>query len=216
MRILIADDHGMMREGLRSLVDKHDGMEVVGQASNGVEVVELAKKLAPDVVVMDITMPKIDGVEATSRIIKENPEIKVIGFSMHSNKSFISGMLKAGAMGYILKSDLFDEMFKALNTVISGQYYLSPKITNFLVGTLVDGISDKKSSFSGNALTDRERQIVKLLTEGLTIKQIAMQLNISDKTADANRRKIMDKLDISNLADLTKYAIRQGLTTIEF
>ena len=216
MRILIADDHAMMREGLRSLVDKHDGMEVVGQASNGAEAVEFAKKLAPDVVVMDITMPKIDGVEATSRIIKENPKIKVIGFSMHSNKSFISGMLKAGAMGYILKSDLFNEMFKALNTVVSGQYYLSPKITNFLVGTLVGGMSDRKSSASDNDLTDRERQIVKLLTEGLTIKQIAMQLNISDKTADANRRKIMAKLDFSNLADLTKYAIQQGITTVEF
>ncbi len=213
MRILIADDHGIVRQGLVSLIKSQVDMEVIGQAQDGTEVVQLAKKLRPDVIIMDITMPGMNGIEATGLVLAERPDTKIIALSMYSNKYFVTEMLRAGARGYVLKSNLFDELAKALHAVASGQHYLSPRITDVLIENFV-GHTPGRRALCGE-LTDRECQIVRLVAEGLSTKQIANRLHISPKTVDYGRRHIMDKLGLSSVAELTKYAIHEGLTTLE-
>lgn len=179
------------------------------------EVVQLAGQLSPDVIIMDIAMPNLNGIEATRQILEENPHARVIALSAHSNKNYVTEMLKAGACGYILKSCLFEEVLRAIQTVGDGDYYLSPKITD----VVVDDYKYYMATLNKSAdvrLTPRERQVVQLLTEGKSTKQIASNLHISPKTADANRRDVMNKLGIFSIADLTKYAIREGLTSAEF
>jgi two-component system response regulator NreC len=215
MNILIADDHGVVREGLKRMISEQPDMEVVGEAENGQVTVKLARKLIPDVILMDISMPDLNGIEATRFILKENPAIKIIALSMHSEKRFVIDMLRAGALGYVLKSYLFDEVLRAIEVVRRNDYYLSPKITDVVVEdyTSEETLPDKALA---SGLTAREREIIRLVAEGLTTKQIALHLKISPKTADANRRQVMKKLDIDNVAKLTKYAIREGLTSAEF
>lgn len=217
MKIIIADDYGIVRQGLKSLIEKEDDLEVIGEAENGTKAVQMAEQLKPDMVIMDITMPDMNGIDATKRIISENPKVKIIALSMHSNKRFVTEMLQAGAVGYVLKSYLFDELVRAIKAAEKGQRYLSPRITNVLVEDYI-GDSSKEGGNRENikSLTDRERMIIQLLTEGYNIKQIALKLNISPKTADANRRALMKKLQLSSLAELTKFAIREGLTSLEF
>jgi len=215
MRILIADDHGIMREGLRSLIEKQDDMEVVGEAEDGQMVVELARELSPDVIIVDITMPNLNGVDAARQILKENEDAKIIALSMHSNRLFVTKMLQTGVLGYVLKSYLFDELVKAIYAVSSKKYYLSPQITDFLVEDCIDKVPEACESGS-ERLTDRDRHMLQLLSEGQSSKQIAIRLGISPKTADAKRRQIMDKLGIYSVAELTKYAVREGLTSLEF
>jgi DNA-binding NarL/FixJ family response regulator len=215
MKILIADDHGVVRQGLKALIEIEAGMQVVGEASDGQEVVQLAGQLSPDIILMDIAMPNLNGVEATRLILEDNPQIRIIALSVHSDKNFITEMLKAGASGYILKSCLFDEVLRAIQTVASGDYYLSPKITD----VVVDDYKYYMATINKSAqvhLTPRERRIIQLLTEGKSSKQIALRLHLSPKTVDSNRREIMNKLGIFSLAELTKYAIREGLTSPEF
>ncbi|MBN2137734.1 MAG: response regulator transcription factor [Sedimentisphaerales bacterium] len=215
MRIIIADDQGMVRQGLKAMITAKTDMEVIGEAADGWEVVELAKKLRPDVIVMDISMPNLNGVEATRQILEENPDIKVIALSMYPHKRYVTEMLKVGASGYVLKSYLFDELIKALNAAIAGEHYLSPQITDVLVDEYVHKLA---AGEPGNLskLTARERQVLQLIAEGLSTKQVALRLNISPKTADANRRQIMNTLGIHSVAELTKYAIREGLTSADF
>jgi len=215
MKIVIADDQGIVRQGLRALIEKQDNMEVVGEARDGWEVVELAKKLAPDTIIMDISMPNLNGVEATRRILEERPNTKIIALSMYPHKRYVTEMLKAGASGYVLKSYLFDELVKALDAAAAVERYLSPKITNVLIDEYVHTLSANQDN-GLSKLTDRERQVLQLIAEGLSTKQIALRLNISPKTADANRREIMNTRDIHSIAELTKYAIREGLTTADF
>jgi len=215
MNILIADDHGVVREGLKVLIDNQPGMKVVGEAEDGQKVVELAKQLSPDIIVMDIAMPNLNGVEATRLIIEENPNIRIIALSVHSDKHFVTEMLKAGASGYVLKSCLFDEVLRAIQTVGGGDYYLSPKITDVVVDDYKYYMATLNKS-SEIRLTARERQVVQLLTEGKSTKQIALSLHVSPKTVDGNRREIMNKLGIFTVAELTKFAIREGLTSAEF
>jgi DNA-binding NarL/FixJ family response regulator len=215
MKILIADDHGVVRQGLKALIETEAGMQVVGEASDGQEVVQLARQLSPDIILMDIAMPNLNGIEATRLILEDNPQIRIIALSVHSDKHFITEMLKAGASGYILKSCLFDEVLRAIQTVASGDYYLSPKITD----VVVDDYKYYMATINKSAqvrLTPRERRIIQLLTEGKSSKQIALRLHLSPKTVDSNRREIMNKLGIFSLAELTKYAIREGLTSAEF
>ncbi len=215
MNILIADDHGVMREGLKVLIDNQPDMKVVGEAEDGQKVVLLAKQLSPDIIVMDISMPNLNGVEAARIILKENPNIRIIALSVHSDKHFVTEMLKAGASGYVLKSCLFDEVLKAIQTVGNGDYYLSPKITDVVVDDYkyYMGILNKSAEVR---LTPRERQVLQLLTEGKSTKQIALALHVSPKTVDSNRREVMNKLGIFSVAELTKFAIREGLTSAEF
>jgi DNA-binding NarL/FixJ family response regulator len=166
---------------------------------------------------MDITMPDMNGIDATKRIISENPKVKIIALSMHSNRKFVTEMLQAGAVGYVLKSYLFDELVRAIKAAEKGERYLSPRITNVLVDDYIGSTSKEDGNRENiKSLTDRERMIIQLLTEGYNIKQIALRLNISPKTADANRRALMKKLQLSSLAELTKFAIREGLTSLEF
>lgn len=215
MKILIADDHGMLREGLKSLIEKQVDMEVVGESMDGLMAVEQTKKLSPDVVIMDVSMPNLNGVEATRKILEFDPSIKVIILSMHPNKNIVKESLRAGVSGYVLKSYLFDELLKALEAVKRNEFYLSPRITGIMVDDFMKRKAKGKTEESVK-LSPRDRQILQLLAEGKTIKEIARLLHISPKTADANRRRIMNKLELFNIADLTKYAIREGLTSLEF
>ncbi len=215
MKILIADDHGVMREGLKVLIDSQPGMEVVGQAENGQQVIQLAEQLSPDVILMDIAMPDLNGVEAARFILKANPDIRIIALSVHFDKHFVTEMLKAGASGYVLKSCLFDEVLRAIQTVGAGGHYLSPRITDVVLDDYVQYVTEAEKSTEGH-LTERERQMVQLLAEGKSTKEIALNLHVSPKTVDSNRRQIMNKLGIFSIAELTKYAIREGLTSQEF
>ena len=213
IRILLADDHGIIRQGLCSLLEKQPDMEVVGEAEDGQKALELVRQLAPDVVIMDITMPNLNGVGATSQITKEFPGVKVLALSIHSNKRFVADMLKAGASGYILKECLFDELIEAIRTIISGNIYFSPRITDVVVDDYVDHLSEAMEPTK--PLTDRERQVLQCVTEGRSVKDIAIQMHLSIKTVEFNRRQIMKKLKIHSIAELTKYAIREGLTSLE-
>ena len=215
MKILIADDHGIVREGLKSLINKQSDMEVVGEAEDGRVAVQLTKEVCPDIVVMDISMPNLNGVEAVREILQYKPDTKVIILSMYTNKHIVKESLEAGASGYVLKSYLFDELLKALEAIKANEYYLSPHIAGIVIDDYVDQKSSDKKKDSIK-LTARERQILQLIAEGKTIKEIARILHISPKTADANRRKIMTKLGLFNIAELTKYAIREGLTSLDF
>jgi two-component system response regulator NreC len=215
MKILIADDHGVVREGLKVLIENQPGMEVIAEAQDGLQAVELAKELAPDVVLMDIAMPNINGIEATRQILKENPDIRIIALSVHFDKHFVTEILKAGASGYVLKSCLFDEVLRAVQTVGIGDYYLSPKIADIVVDDYKYYMTTANKSAEVR-LTHRERQVIQFLAEGKSTKQIALSLHVSPKTADSNRRQIMNKLGIFSIAELTKYAIREGLTSQEF
>jgi DNA-binding NarL/FixJ family response regulator len=215
MKILIADDHGVVREGLKVLIENQPGMDVVAEAQDGLKAVELAKELSPDVVLMDIAMPNVNGVEATRQILEENPDIRIIALSVHFDKHFVTEMLKAGASGYVLKSCLFDEVLRAIQTVGAGDYYLSPKIADIVVDDYKYYMTAANKSAEVR-LTHRERQLVQLLAEGRSTKQIALSLHVSPKTVDSNRRQIMNKLGVFSVAELTKYAIREGLTSPEF
>ena len=215
MRILIADDHGIVREGLKTLLDKQSGMEVVGEGEDGQMAVQLAEQLHPDIVIIDMSMPNLNGIEATRNIIQHSPNTRVIILSMHSDKYIVKEALEAGIRAYVLKTYLFDEMLRALEVVAEGGRYLSPRITDVVVDDYVSKTPGSDSSVTPK-LTGRERQIVQLISEGKTIKEIARSLHISPKTADTNRRQIMNKLDISSIAELTKYAIQEGLTSLEF
>ena len=216
MRILIADDHGIVRDGLRALIEKQPDMEVVGEAEDGQMAVELAEELLPDVVVMDITMPNLNGIEATRQIVEKMPSVKVIALSIHSDRHFVVDMLKAGVSGYVLKTCLSDDFIRAIRTVMTAdEIYLSPRIAGIVVDDYVSAVPAEAGSIS-SVLTDRERKVTQLLSEGKSTKEIALQLHVSPKTIDANRRQIMNKLNIHNVAKLTKYAIQHGLTSPEF
>ena len=215
MRIIIADDQGMVRQGLRALIEEEDNMEVVGEAQDGWQVVELARELSPDAIIMDISMPNLGGVEATRQILQERPNTKIIALSMYPYKHYVTEMLKVGASAYVLKSCFVNELVKALHAAAAGGHYLSPKITDVVVDEYVSRLSESEESGLGS-LSPRQRQVLQLIAEGLSTKQIALRLNISPKTADANRRQIMTTLDIHSIAELTKYAIREGLTNADF
>jgi len=214
VRILLADDHGIIRQGLHSLLDKQPDMEVVAEAEDGRRALDLVQELVPDIVIMDVTMPNLNGVDATRQIVDRFPKVKVIALSIHSNRRFVADMLKAGASGYILKECLFDELIRAIRTVTTDSIYLSPRITSIVIDDYVSIMPDDEVSIS-SVLTDREREVLQLLAEGKSTKQIALALHVSTKTIEANRRQIMEKLDIHSVAELTKYAVREGLTSLE-
>lgn len=214
IRILLAEDHTIVREGLRSLIEKQPDMEIVGEAEDGRTAIELVQELSPEIVIMDITMPNLNGVEATRHITSEFPQVKVIALSIHSNRRFVTDMLGAGAAGYILKECLFDELVQAIQAVSAGNSYLSPRITSVVVEDYVNHLAAIADSPLA-ALTSRERQVLQLVAEGKSTKQIALELHVSTKTIEANRRQIMQKLDLHSVAELTKYALREGLTSLE-
>jgi len=214
IKVLLVDDHAIIREGLRSLLEKEPHMEVVADTDDGRKARDLVRNLSPDVVVMDITMPGLNGIEATSQITAESPNVKVIALSIHSKRRYVADMLSAGAAGYILKECLFDELVKAIQAVAAGGQYLSPRITDVVVSDYVKRLSAASDS-PMVTLTSREREVLQLVAEGRPTKQIALELHVSPKTIEANRRQIMHKLNRHSVAELTKYAIREGLTTLE-
>jgi len=213
-RILIADDHQMLREGLRAILEKDEEMEVIGEASDGRTAVAMARTLRPDVVAMDISMPDLNGVEATRQIKAENPAVKVVALSRHSDRRYVLRMLEAGASGYVLKSGAYDELRRAVQAVRSGHSYLSPRITGLVLEAHLRPGSQPESA-SAPTLGPRELEIVQLLAEGHTSPQIARKLHISTRTVESHRRNIMKKLDVHSLAEITKYAVREGLTSVE-
>ncbi|MBN1671560.1 MAG: response regulator transcription factor [Kiritimatiellae bacterium] len=215
IRVLLADDHKMIRDGLRSLIGQEEGMEVIAQAEDGKSTVRIARKLCPDVVVMDIGMPDLNGIEATRQIAGAKKNIKVIGLSMHSDRRYVSQMLKAGASGYLHKDDAFEELAEAIRTVMKGKTYLSPDIAKTLVDEYRRTAEPKDDGTAFSALTDREREVLQQIAEGKTTKETAAHLGVSVKTIETHRLKIMDKLDIHSIAELTKYAVREGLTELE-
>lgn len=214
IRILLADDHKIIREGLKSLLQKQSDMEVVEEVQDGVSAVRESEKLCPNIVIMDIGMPDLNGIEATRQIIARVSGVKVVALSMHSDKRFVVEMLKAGASGYLLKDCAFEELVSAIRTVATGHIYLSHRVT----GVVVDEYLHNRSGTNSTAfslLTAREREVLQLLAEGNTTKKIAVFLNVSTKTVDAHRKQIMNKLGLRSIAELTKYAIKEGITSLD-
>lgn len=212
MKILLVDDHEIMREGICALLRKHPEMEVIGQAADGRTAVDMVKQLQPDVVVMDIGMPNLNGIEATHQMVAENPHIKVMALSTHSDGSVVAKMIKAGATGYMLKESAFSELLDGLRTMAEGKTYLCSKISKVVFADYINLLTNPRTE-ALDCLTCREREVLQLVAEGHTTKDIAKALRLSPKTVDSHREHIMEKLDIRNVASLTKYAIREGLTT---
>ncbi len=215
IRVLLADDHAIVREGLRSLLEEQPDIEIVCEAEDGRIAVERARELLPDVVVMDITMPNLNGFEATRKIIDKFPQIKVIALSIHSNRRFVANMLGSGATGYVLKEGLLDELVKAIRAVTAGESYLSSKITGIVVEDYVKVLATVADSSLLSSLTSRERRVLQLIAEGKSTEQIALELFVSNKTVEATRRKIMEKLNAHTIADLVKIAVIENLVTLE-
>lgn len=213
IKIILADDHKLMREGLKSLLNQQSDISVVAQADNGREAVQLAERMDPDVVVMDVSMPDLNGIDATRQILARAPRTRIIALSMHSDRQFVVEMLRAGATGYIVKDSAFEELATAIRTVARGQNYLAPKIGKFSVEDLSPDFQDQP--LVAPRLTDREREVLQLIAEGKGTKEVAAELHLSTKTVETHRQHLMDKLDIYSVAELTKYAIREGLTTLD-
>jgi len=214
IRILLADDHSIIREGLRPLLEKEPDMKVVGEAENGRAAVQSVRDLKPNVVIMDISMPDLNGIEATRRIRQEFPACKVIGLSVHTDNQYVAQMIQAGASGYLPKSCAFQELAAAVRAVMADKTYLSPKVIDSVVQYLQKSSSQPDAADS--VLTSREREVLQLLTEGKTTKEISSLLHISERTVEAHRQNIMTKLNLHSIAELTKYAISQGLTSLEY
>ncbi len=215
IRLILADDHEMMREGLKSLIEKEPDMQVVGETNNGAKTVELARKARPHIVVMDVAMPDLNGIEATRKIVDANPQTKVVALSGHENKEFVREMLTAGASAYVLKKRAYEELGRAIKEVMKGKKYLSPDIARGVVDDYIELSSTIEDNPAFIVLTDREREILQQLAEGKTTKEMADALSVSVKTVETHRRNIMEKLDLHSVAELTKYAIREGVTSIE-
>ena len=211
--VILVDDHVIIRDGLRGLLESESDIEVVGEADNGRQAVKIALEKKPDIVIMDVAMPEMNGIEATRQIKEENPKIEVITLSMHSERQIVVGSFRAGASGYLLKDSTSNELVEAIRTVYRGRKYMSQKISDIVLQEISDVKKDSEG-ISIDRLTNRESEILQLIAEGNSIKRIAEVLFISPKTVESHRANIMEKLDIHNLPELTKYAIRAGLTSL--
>ena len=215
MRVIIADDHKIFREGLRVLLESLGDIEILGEAENGRLLLKLIRKDEPDLVIVDVAMPDMNGIEAARQIKSFNPDIKVLALSMHSDSRFVTQMLKAGANGYLLKDCAFDELTVAMNTVSKNQVYLSPGITDLVVKAYLTKNAEPGETTDTGVLTSREREILQLLAEGKSTQEIATALSISSKTVDTHRRQVMTKLGLHSVAELTQYAIRKGIIVLD-
>ncbi len=213
-RILLADDHQIMRQGLIALLGKHPSMQVIAEAENGIQTLEIARREKPDVIIMDIAMPDINGIEVTRQLKAELADIKIIALSMHADRRFVTEILKAGASGYVLKQSAFEDLVTAIKAVMMNRKFLSADILDAVVDDYVSQLS-KTDYEAYRQLSDRERQVLQLLAEGNSTKEIAYKLRVSVKTVESHRQNIMTKLGIHSLPGLTKFAIREGLTSLE-
>jgi len=213
IRVVLADDHKIMREGLCSLLRNDPRVEIAGVAEDGRSAVQLVREQKPDVVVMDVAMPDLNGIEAARKIKAEMPEVRILALSMHSDKRYISNMLQAGASGYLLKDCAFKELVQAIHTVARRQVYLSPSIAALVTEDYVRQLMTRDAS-PASVLSPKEREVLQLMAEGHSTKQIAAMLNLSVKTIETHRQQIMEKLDLHSIAELTKFAVREGLTSL--
>ena len=212
LRLLLADDHPIFRAGVRSLLDAQPDMEIIAEAEDGAGAVEAAQKQTPDVVLIDVTMPGMNGLEATRRIIAEAPGVKVLCLSMHTDSRFVKAAFGSGARGYLLKECALEDLVVAIHTVVASQIYVSPGLADMVL----EGFGAKESESSAlELLTPREREVLQLLAEGHSAVDIASRLEVSVKTVGTHREHLMQKLDTHSLAGLTKFAIREGVTLLE-
>ena len=214
IRIVLCDDHQIIREGLKSLLDKQPDMKVVGEGMTGHDAIRMAKAHSPDVIVLDVAMPDLNGIAAAQRLRDERPKCKVLALSMHSDRRFVTGMFEAGASGYLLKDCAFAELANAIRTVVGGGLYTSPRIGADVITELMRKSGRNRRSNKID-LTDREREILQLIAEGKSTKDMADSLGVSVKTIETHRQHIMQKIGVHNVALLTKYAIREGFTSLE-
>lgn len=214
IKILLADDHKITRAGLKALLENQKNMTVAGEAENGREAVRLALSLKPDVVVMDINMPELNGIEATRQIRAELPATKIIALSMYSDKRYVVGMLKAGVSGYLLKNCAFDELVAAISAVVKNQNYMSQKIAGTVMQEYAS-ILEASDASPASQLTAREREVLQMIAEGMKTKDIGDKMHVSVKTVETHRQQIMRKLNASSVAELTKIALREGLTSLD-
>ena len=210
INIILVDDHKLLRAGLKNIIEQRSNMHIIGEASDGREAIKICSKLLPDVLVIDVAMPGLNGIEAAKQIQKNNPNIKIIGLSMHSSKQFIQGMFKAGAFGYLLKDGDADELIIAITKVMENKKYLSKDINQEFLTLLRNGETIEKVK-----LSTREKEVLQLIAEGKSSKEIGEILFLSPKTIDVHRNNIMKKIDLHTIPELTKYAIQKGLTTLD-
>ena len=214
IRIILADDHNLLREGIKNLLKSEPNIEVIAEAENGRETLNLVEIHQPDIILMDIGMPELNGIEATIKIKEQVPETKIIALSMYSDRQYILKMFKAGASGYLLKDCAIEDLTKAIGTVMRNNIFLSPKISGIVINDFINkSLVDEE--ISGSELSVREKEVLQLIAEGKSTKQIAERLYISIKTVESHRKHIMVKLNLHTIPELTKYAIRTGITTLE-
>lgn len=209
IKVIVADYHHLFREGLVNLLTDSDESEVVAQAENGKEAIDAVRKYKPDVVLMDVGMPIIDGIKATEILTKEILDIKIIAISMHSEKHYIKGMLEAGAYGYLLKSCTYDQLLNAINTVYSGKKYIDEEVTEVIILDYLGKVEDAPGK--GNKLSKREREVLKLIAEGKSSREISEDLFVSVKTVGTHKQNILEKLELKTTTDLVKYALKNGI-----
>ncbi len=214
IKVLLADDHKIVRRGLRELIDKQPNIAVIAEAEDGRTAVRLSRQLSPDIVLMDISMRDLNGIEATRQILNETPRTKVIILSMHSSQKYVEDVFRAGASGYLLKDCDISEILNAIRAVAENETYVCPQIATVLRRDYLQRILQADSP-SSSALTPREREVLQLMAEGKSTKEIAFAFSISVKTIEVHRQRIMEKLNIRSVAELTKYAIREGLTSLD-
>jgi DNA-binding NarL/FixJ family response regulator len=217
IRVLLADDHRMVRDGLRALIQSEKDLEVIAEAEDGRTAVRLAAETSPDVVVMDISMPDLNGIDATRQIMTHDPDVKVVALTAYADPRMVSNILGAGASGYLPKDAAFEELAVAIRTVAARKVYLSPHATRALVREAAPRTGGTGSQPGGafEALTPREREVLQLMAEGKATKEIAAVLHVSVKTVETHRRQMMDKLNLDSVAEVTKYALREGLTSLD-
>jgi len=211
VRILVADDHGVVRKGLRLILERHEGFEVVGEAAEGREAAKLAEELSPNIVIMDVGMPQLNGIDATAQITHRNPRVSVIILSMHSDEGYIVRALSAGAKGYLLKESAEEDLIQAVRVVAQGRPFFSPKITQTLLDDYVRQLRQKGLQDSYDLLTEREKEVLQLIAEGKSNKEIATILDLSVYTVETHRNNLMQKLSLHSTAEIVLYAVRKKI-----
>jgi two-component system, NarL family, response regulator NreC len=211
VRILLADDHGVVRKGLRLILERHDGLEVVGEAADGREAVRLAEELSPDIVIMDVGMPQLNGIDATAQILHRDPRVGIIILSMHSDEGYIVRALSAGAKGYLLKDSAEEDLVQAVRVVAQGRPFFSPRITQTLLDDYVRQLRQKGLPDSYDLLTEREKEVLQLIAEGKSNKEVATVLDLSVYTVETHRTNLMQKLNLHNTAEIVLYAVRKKI-----